>query len=92
MNEQTEVDKIHNGETNGKNREATLVWRNVNVFVKDKKQRGKNSLKQIINNSTGCIKPGTLMAMMGSRFDKQMNMKIFRPNYTFCSDQFQWCW
>lgn len=77
MNEQTEVDKIHNGETNGKNREATLVWRNVNVFVKDKKQRGKNSLKQIINNSTGCIKPGTLMAMMGSRFDKQMNMKLF---------------
>lgn len=69
MNGQTEVNQIRNGETNGKIREATLVWRNVNVFVKDKKQRGNNSLKQIINDSTGCIKPGTLMAMMGSRFD-----------------------
>lgn len=69
VNEPTEVDKVNNSQTNGKSREATLVWRDVNVFVKDKKQRGKNSLKQIINNSTGCIKPGTLMAMMGSRFD-----------------------
>lgn len=68
---QTEVDKIYNNkQTNDKSHgEATLVWRNVNVFVKDKKQRGKNGLKQIINNSTGCIKPGTLMAVMGSRFD-----------------------
>lgn len=69
MDEQTEVDKIYNKQTNGKSREATLVWRNVNVFVKDKKQRGKNGLKQIVNNSTGCIKPGTLMAVIGSRCD-----------------------
>lgn len=54
-------------EIHGKSRDATLIWRNVNVFVKDKNQRGKNRLKQIINNSTGCIQPGTLMAMMGSR-------------------------
>ncbi|XP_055300850.1 protein scarlet [Sitodiplosis mosellana] len=46
---------------------ATLIWRNVNVYTKDKKNgRGKMNLKQIINNSTGFIQPGTLMAVMGS--------------------------
>lgn len=31
--------------------------------------RGKNVLlKRIINNATGAIRPGTLMALMGSRF------------------------
>lgn len=63
MMEQREMGDIHNG----KSHEATLIWRNVNVYVKDKNQRGTNRLKQIINNSTGCIQPGTLMAMMGSR-------------------------
>lgn len=67
MNEQTELHAIHNSQTNGKNCETTLVWRNVNVYVKNKNQHGKNRLKQIINNSTGCIQPGTLMAVMGSR-------------------------
>lgn len=69
MIDQTETDNtcIHNMETNGKSREATLIWRNVNVCVKVKNQRGKNRLKHIINNSTGCIQPGTLMAMMGPR-------------------------
>lgn len=67
MMEQTENENIHKMETNGKSREATLIWRNVNVCVKEKTQRGKNRLKQIINNSTGCIQPGTLMAVMGSR-------------------------
>lgn len=67
MIEQAEMHAIHNTQFNGKIREATLVWRNVNVCVKDKSQRGKNRLRQIIKNSTGCIQPGTSMGMMGSR-------------------------
>lgn len=51
-------------------RGATLVWRNVNVYAKDKKNsRGKNNLKRLINKASGFIQPGTLMAVMGSRFD-----------------------
>lgn len=67
QSEYTELDEIKNDKTC---RGATLVWRNVNVYTKDKKNaRAKNNLKQIINNSTGFIQPGTLMAVMGSRFD-----------------------
>ena len=48
---------------------ATVIWRNVNVYTKEKKNgRGKTNLKRIINDSTGFIQPGTLMAVMGSRF------------------------
>lgn len=62
----TELDEIQDGNTT---RGATLVWRNVNVYTKDKKNaRAKNNLKPIINNSSGFIQPGTLMAVMGSRF------------------------
>lgn len=64
MIEQAEMDSIQNTQTIGVGREATLVWRNVNIYVKDKK---KNRLKQIVSNSTGCIQPGKLMAVMGSR-------------------------
>lgn len=68
MIDQTELDAIENTQSVGMSREATLVWRNVNVYVKDQKnRRGKSRLKEIINNSTGCIQPGKLMAVMGSR-------------------------
>lgn len=47
---------------------ATLVWRDVCVYANDvRQQRGAGQLKRIINNSTGAIQPGTLMALMGSR-------------------------
>lgn len=65
MNENTEMQEIQNDA--GPNDGATLVWRNVSVFVKDKKRRGKDGLKQIISNSTGSIEPGRLMAVMGAR-------------------------
>lgn len=44
---------------------ATLVWRDLCVYtnVGGSGQR----MKRIINNSTGAIQPGTLMALMGSR-------------------------
>lgn len=64
MDEHTEIHAVPNDATNGG---ATLVWRNVNVFVKDKRRRGNDRLKQIISNSTGSIEPGTLMAVMGAR-------------------------
>lgn len=65
MDENTEIHKTQNETTNGG---AKLVWRNVNVFVKDKRRRGNDNLKQIISNSTGSIEPGTLMAVMGARY------------------------
>lgn len=48
---------------------ATLVWRDVCVYATttSSKATSKN-LRRIINNSTGAIQPGTLMAVMGSRF------------------------
>lgn len=61
----TEMDDIQSIKSCGG---ATLIWRNVNVYIKEKKNgRGKKNLKRIINNSTGFIQPGTLMAVMGSR-------------------------
>lgn len=64
MDEQSKVHAVQSDATNGG---ASLVWRNVNVFVKDKRRRGNDQLKQIISNSTGSIEPGTLMAVMGAR-------------------------
>lgn len=64
MDEQTEMHTVQNDAANGG---ATLVWRNVNVFVTNKRRRGNDRLKQIISNSTGSIEPGTLMAVMGAR-------------------------
>lgn len=66
MTGHTEMHEIQN--KNGSKRGATLAWRNVNVFIKDKRRRGKDRLKQIISNSTGSIGPGTLMAVMGARY------------------------
>lgn len=44
---------------------ATLVWRDLCVYTNvGGSGRG---MKRIINNSTGAIQPGTLMALMGSR-------------------------
>lgn len=43
---------------------ATLVWRDVCVYAPqpDKKQ----SIKRIINNASGAVTPGMLVALMGS--------------------------
>lgn len=46
---------------------ATLVWRDVCVYATNTNLTNSNQLKRIINNSTGAIQPGTLMALMGSR-------------------------
>lgn len=72
MDENTEITELNDIQsTNSSCRGATLIWRNVNVYTKDKKNgRGKKYLKRIINNSSGFIQPGTLMAVMGSRFDR----------------------
>lgn len=65
MAESTEMHEVEN--KNGSKRGATLVWRNVNVFLKNKRRRAGEQPKQIIRNSTGSIEPGTLMAVMGAR-------------------------
>lgn len=50
------------------NRSANLVWRNVNVYARNKKRRcDSDRLKRIVCNATGIIQSGTLMAVMGSR-------------------------
>lgn len=49
---------------------ATLVWRDVCVYATTTNRTSSNrnsNLKRIINNSTGAIQPGTLMAVMGGR-------------------------
>ena len=49
---------------------ATLVWRDVCVYAtgdEDGRASSGQNLKRIINNSSGAIQPGTLMALMGSR-------------------------
>lgn len=92
MNEHTEMREIQNDD--GPNDGATLIWRNVNVFVKDKKQRGKDGLKQIISNSTGSIEPGRLMAVMGARYVSFVRkFAVFRKklNCVLCI-QFSWQW
>lgn len=47
---------------------ATLVWRDVCVYatIQSSKATSKN-LRRIINNASGAIQPGTLMAVIGSR-------------------------
>lgn len=50
---------------------ATLVWRDVCVYTTEENGPNAhrlNNLKRIINNSTGAIQPGTLMAVMGARY------------------------
>lgn len=48
---------------------ATLVWRDLCVYTAG--QNGSSAslynMKRIINNSTGAVQPGNLMAIMGSR-------------------------
>lgn len=62
MLEHTELDDFQT------NNGANLVWRNVNIYTKDKScGRNGNQLKCIINNASGTIEGGTLMAVMGSR-------------------------
>lgn len=53
------------------NHGAKLIWRNVSVFAKtdvNKFLRKKTQRKRIINNATGCVKPGVLLAVMGARY------------------------
>lgn len=47
---------------------CTLVWRDVSVYANSDRSSNNSRLKRIINNSSGAIQPGTLMALMGSRF------------------------
>lgn len=46
---------------------CTLVWRDVSVYANSDRSASNSRLKRIINNSSGAIQPGTLMALMGSR-------------------------
>lgn len=46
---------------------CTLVWRDVSVYANLDRSANNSRLKRIINNSSGAIQPGTLMALMGSR-------------------------
>lgn len=48
---------------------CTLVWRDVSVYANLDRLSNNSRLKRIINNSSGAIQPGTLMALMGSRLD-----------------------
>lgn len=64
MNNSNEMSEIKDGDSS---RGATLIWRKVNVYTKDKNGKRNDNLKRIISNSTGFIQPGTLMAVMGSR-------------------------
>lgn len=50
---------------------ATLVWRDVCVYATSTPTANSRNLRRIINNSMGAIQPGTLMAVMGSRFVEQ---------------------
>lgn len=43
---------------------ATLVWRDVCVYAQQTDKRQK--IKRIINNVSGAVTPGTLVALMGS--------------------------
>lgn len=62
MYEQAELGDFH------MNQGASLIWRDVNIYTKDKScGRSANQLKRIINNASGTIEGGTLMAVMGSR-------------------------
>ncbi|XP_037030733.1 protein scarlet [Bradysia coprophila] len=45
---------------------CTLVWRDVSVYANLDRSTNNCRLKRIINNSSGAIQPGTLMALMGS--------------------------
>lgn len=52
---------------------AKLIWRNVSVLAKadanaNKFMRREKQKKRIINNSTGYVKPGVLLAVMGARY------------------------
>lgn len=66
-----EMDEIPN--TTSLCRGATLTWRHVNVYAKDKKNGNRNKkFIRIINDASGFIQPGTLCAVMGSRFENRI--------------------
>lgn len=48
---------------------ATLVWRDLCVYTAGENGSSASlyNMKRIINNSTGAVQPGNLMALMGSR-------------------------
>lgn len=83
MNGYTELDALRR---NGSSRSATVRWKNVNVYTKDKKNgEGRTNLKRIINNASGFIEPGTLMAVMGSRFIHDFNLFLVETDLVSCS-------
>lgn len=50
---------------------ATIVWRDLCVYATGSGFGGSvnaKNLKRIINNSSGAVQPGSLMALMGSRY------------------------
>lgn len=56
-----------------KNRGAKIVWRNVSVYTTatgsvNSIGSRKKPAKKLINNSNGCVEPGTLLAVMGARY------------------------
>lgn len=52
---------------------ATLVWRDLCVYMTGSNGSSMKNMKRIINNSTGAVQPGSLMALMGSRCVKLKN-------------------
>lgn len=66
-----------------KNRGAEVVWRNLSVYAKAVRGgRGADSMKNIITNASGCIKPGTLMAVMGARYTMKFKACISTARHT----------
>lgn len=45
---------------------ASIVWHNLSVFTSSDGKVRSDNFKQIINNVTGLVEPGTLTAVMGS--------------------------
>lgn len=60
---------------------STLVWRDVSVYANLDRSVNNCRLKRIINNSSGAIQPGTLMALMGSRLGGFYLKKFIRIAY-----------
>lgn len=76
------------------NHGTKLIWRNVSVFAKTDVNtflRKKTQRKRIINNSTGCVKPGVLLAVMGARYS-QMWCEFSKRVWSIFVWILQWRW
>lgn len=58
---------------------ATIVWRDLCVYTAGEAGTtpSLHNMKRIINNSTGAVQPGNLMALMGSRFVSSLFFKTY---------------